>query len=570
MSAVSSQEFLQADSLKSFRWAVIRLATYIADPMEAKSKPRLVFATVSLLTSDRAHPNPMAGVDIQPVAKGRLGKVFFRRTTLTAAAAIEWYRSTQIDATPIPSLPEEIKKKLDGTSIKSSEFIDEPVWPSLSFPTGADLLNSRGNTGDPAPFIGSGSVPARVHRRFGHNSGFESLTADSASVRFLERRLHINLAKYPEYLGSVALVVPNGMVKSVRNFVVPDAGNVNERLVYRVVPRSGQSLNGLDLTVTELSGGILSRFETISVPQDGLIVIDRIRSVQACGYALTHEKDGLLAYQTPLSFIRTVRGSMGIGGRTIRVQAPKSDAKKSVAADYTVSEIGHEVPIQAGQQAPMPLLERIVTAASQRDRAVQAERYHQTWFNDGEREKALEYIRNRIRVAQSQVLVADPYFGANQLMQFLHAVARTDVSISILTSRLAFESHFVDDSLGKTSQRGSRKRRQKAVSPEIAKLQAFDAAMQTFVVRGIKSCSAFVLAGKSPPLHDRFLVIDGAVLFLGNSLNTLGDRASLIVDVPEPESIIERLESMLATSTEFDAYRTSRVNRRAQKKKSKK
>jgi hypothetical protein len=512
----------------------------------------------------------MAGVNIQPIAKGKLGKVFFRRTTLTAAAAIEWYRSVPINTTPTPSLPEEIKGKLDGTAIEPVELIDDPVWPSLSVPTGADLLNTRGSTGDPAPFIGSGSVPARIHRRFGSAGGFEPLRADSAAISFLERRLHIDLTKYPEYLGSVALVVPDGIAKTVRNFVVPDAEGTNERLVYRVVPRSGQSFNGLSLTVTEIQGGILSRFETVPVPQDGLIVLDRVRPVQACGYALTHNKDGLLAYQTPLSFIRTVRGSMGIGGRSIRVQAPKSDSKKSAAADYTVSEIGHEVPIQAGQQVPMPLLERIVTAASQRERAVQAERYHQVWFNDGERDKALEYIRNRIRAAQSQVLVADPYFGANQLMQFIHAVARTEVSISILTSRLAFESHVVDDALGKVSKKGRKKARPKFVSAEMEKLQAFDAAMQTFVVRGIKSCSAFVLAGRSPPLHDRFLVIDGAVLFLGNSLNTLGDRASLIVDVPEPESIIERLENMLAAATEFDRYRKSRANRRPQKKKLKK
>ncbi|MGH3630582.1 MAG: VPA1262 family N-terminal domain-containing protein, partial [Sciscionella sp.] len=277
-------------------------------------------------------------------------------------------------------------------------------------------------------------------------------------------------------------------------------------------------------------------------------------------YALIHEKDGLLAYQTPLSFIRTVKMSVGVGSRSVRVQAPKTDSQKSAAANYVVSEVVHEMPIQVGQQVPMPVPERISTAVNQRERAVQAERYHQTWFSDGQRDAALEYIRRRIRAARSEVLVADPYFGANQLMQFLHAVARTDISISILTSRLAFESQNLENSSKRSTQKIRGRPDSQRANIEVERLQAFEAAMQTFAARGIKKCSAFVLTGRSPPLHDRFLVIDNVVLFLGNSLNALGDKASLILDVPEPESIIKRLEGMLSVSTAFDTYKKSRVS----------
>ena len=52
-----------------------------------------------------------------------------------------------------------------------------------------------------------------------------------------------------------------------------------------------------------------------------------------------------------------------------------------------------------------------------------------------------------------------------------------------------------------------------------------------------------VLSGKSSPVHDRFLVIDGEVWLSGNSLSTLGQRAGMIVRLPDPDPVIKRLEA---------------------------
>jgi len=67
------------------------------------------------------------------------------------------------------------------------------------------------------------------------------------------------------------------------------------------------------------------------------------------------------------------------------------------------------------------------------------------------------------------------------------------------------------------------------------------------------TAKAYVL--QSSILHDRFLVIDDAVWFLGNSLNTLGDRASLIVKLPNPDEVIDQLESMLKQAIPFGDYK---------------
>ena len=50
-------------------------------------------------------------------------------------------------------------------------------------------------------------------------------------------------------------------------------------------------------------------------------------------------------------------------------------------------------------------------------------------------------------------------------------------------------------------------------------------------------------------------VIDDAVWFLGNSLNTLGDKASLLVKLPNPDEVIGQIEDMLQQAMPFDNYR---------------
>jgi hypothetical protein len=318
--------------------------------------------------------------------------------------------------------------------------VDDPEWPILAVPAGSDLLLSPGGPGDPAPFIGSGSGSARIHRRFGDYTGFKAVTGDAVAVAFLRRRIHVDLADYSEYLGSLALIVPDPVLRSVHHFFVPGEGEGLEQLVYRLVPRAGQTLADLSLTILERRANLLSRFETVAVPDDGLVVLPRSLPVQASGYVIAHPVHGVLAYQTPLPFLRSVEVSFGVVGRRVRVEAPRSDSPKSEAARYDVAELAHENPIIVGEEAPMSSLQRVFEAEARRERRATARRYDQTWFESGERSAALAFVRSRIARARSYVLVADPYFGARQILQFLHAVPRIDVSFTILTSRLAFEN----------------------------------------------------------------------------------------------------------------------------------
>jgi hypothetical protein len=155
-------------------------------------------------------------------------------------------------------------------------------------------------------------------------------------------------------------------------------------------------------------------------------------------------------------------------------------------------------------------------------------------------------------------MVADPYFGARQILQFLHAVPRTQIDFTILTSRLAFESEYAEAIDAPQDDAQDQAENFAGVATETERLTSFTRSLATLRTRGMKSVTALVLSGKTPPLHDRFLVIDDEVLFLGNSLNALGDRASLILSVPDSEPILAKLRAMASLALPFETYASQR------------
>ena len=109
-------------------------------------------------------------------------------------------------------------------------------------------------------------------------------------------------------------------------------------------------------------------------------------------------------------------------------------------------------------------------------------------------------------------------------MAFGHATRRADVDLRILTSADGLKEMAKDDS---------------NLNAGIQLQRALDETFDNMCAKP-KIC---VLSGKSSPVHDRFLVIDGEVWLSGNSLSTLGQRAGMIVRLPEPDPVIKRLEA---------------------------
>jgi hypothetical protein len=516
------------NKLDHYQWAVIRLATL----QERGKAGTLLFATVTLLAPGRSLPTKMKGVEKCFVNKTTM--VFFRRTILNRQAAIDWYRSlgNGNEKTPVPFHVEDVEEKLDGRNIVVSKLIDNPAWPHLGLPMGEGLIAQPTGRSHPAPFIGS--VPARIHRRFGSADNFNTLLANNEALAFMARRLHIDLRRYPEYLGSVALVVPDPIIKQIDNFMIPSRDQHGERVFYRFIPRPGQTLEGLQITTFDEEAHLLTSFETLDVPIDGILDVDKGNCFGTYGYVVRHREYGVLAHMPPTGFLRSIEfNSHAISGG-VKINVPISDSPNSSRMEYLAGNRSHlsTSTIVGDEVSPLNVSSRVAIASSQRDRVAIAQEYGQRWFPNGSREEAMRFIQGEIRKARERVIIADPYWGSLQVGQFLYVVDGNAVNVTLLTSSLAFKGD--------------------KLKSKIEKLKSFKKMIGQLDTDAKVIVDARVLP--SSALHDRFLVIDNIVWFLGNSLNTLGDKASMLVKLPNPDEVIKQLQSMKVKAETLNSY----------------
>jgi hypothetical protein len=380
----------------------------------------------------------------------------------------------------------------------------------------------------PVPFLGPGAAPARIHRLMAAaDPDLESLSHDPVACKWLAPRIHFRIDDYPELLGAAVLIAPDPQVAGVKQFFTRDAGK--EHLVTLVEPRAKQSVQGLDLTVFEERFGAISTFRRASVPADGIVVTEPPAEIRASGYMLGHPERGLIDFQPPTPFIRTVGFTMETSTRQVRLTTRDSKKKGAEIKEHIIPEATAITDSLVGDtERPPSAHERFWEAAAMRRSSDQARKADQRWINDAA--TARVFLRGLIGSAREEVFVADGFFNGEDLGGYLHFVRRLNVRIKVLTSRAAFD----------------------AAPNRAAAIRGMEASIESFHQRGNRNVLVRLMHNKSgePILHDRFLAIDGAVWFSGNSLNAIGQRESLIIKLPDPAPVIDRLNQLFETEAD--------------------
>jgi hypothetical protein len=517
----------------AYHAAIVRLAT-VWDGQSGES-PTLLFASVELITTSRPIPDTM-----QVDSKGRPdllpspnsgSNLAFRCIAMSAQAAVDWYRSLRTSPIlPIPVLDAD-KGRFDGTALKSSAFNDEPVWPSLSTPVADQSVFGTGDDFYPTPFIGSGAHPARIHRQLASSQPLlDRLLEDPKAILWLKRRIHFDITRHAELLGGAVLIVPDPNVRGVRSFMARD-GQRREHLVGEVLPRIGHPLDGLALTLFEERFGAIHLFKTFEV--DGsLMIIKSEGQLESTGYTLSHRERGLVERQEALPYLRTISLEMSTTSRRVKLETTTSRSKNADKAVHEVPEIGESqrslIGLEPDLHRPRDPASRFYESADRRRRDRLVRQQQLQWFDS--RDHAQRFIRDLIGRARETVMIIDPFADGKDLFDFGHFATRRDLRLKLLTSRLPFKK-----------------------ATDIA--SSFASVLASFRQRGMPEPQIkIMLGGKAPPLHDRFLVIDGDVWLSGNSLNAIGERASVMIKLPASDDLRKRLERL------FDEAEPLRIN----------
>jgi hypothetical protein len=529
-----------------FEHAVVHVAV-IVPPSSTSERPplRLLFASVWLLASGRQPPIRPPKPYIKKFNKE--GAIAVDRIVMTAEEAIKWYRSESKELhTPTPL--HGFRANSDGEPLTSGRLSDFPRWPVLGVPMESEDITLRSERSS-LPFRNLGII--RYSRRISDSQEWPSfLDTDGQSkqcqeaFQFLEHHMHVDFREYPEYLGGMALAVPDCDVHSVRQFVDPREDG-SELLYFHVRPHPGRKLKNLSLTSMEGQEGMLTSFDTVPVPEDGLVVIERPSSIHGSGIVLTHTERGVLL-QTPMrQFIRQMNMRTEIVERRVKVSSPETDRKKSPVNEY-FTEKKTLASSQTLGEAPntADAFQRLLEAKNERLLNYSAQIYDQTWFTANQRKEALDHIRKKLKHARSSIFIADPYFSANQISQYLFAIERDDVKIQILTSNNAFKQ---------IKEAGSG-----IEADSEAELDTQQALLQTLTIFHAShknSIEIKVANTESSLFHDRFIAVDGRVWMIGSSLNSIGIRPTLTMRIPHGEKILTHLTGLFNNSIPLEDFK---------------
>lgn len=522
---------LPSIDFSAYHSAIVRIAT-LREPGRSE-RPHLLFASVELITPSRPVPDSMRvnakGVPQVHSASSIGIDLAFRRVSMRAAEAVTWYRSLQ----SAPSLPIPVadadRGRHDGTAIQASSLADEPAWPFLSTPLADPSLFGSGDDFYPTPFTGPGSHPARAHRQLAVlTPQLERVLGDEKARRWLLRRVHFDIARHDELLGGAVLVVPDPDVRIVRSSMARDAAG-REHMVGEVRPRLHRSLRGLTLTLFEERFGAMNLFKSFEV-RDALMIAPASDQIEHAGHALSHTERGLIDQQKALPYLRTIGFNMGLTKRRVRLETRDDRRKGSKPTVHDLSETDWSTNSVVELHPDLPRSRDAASrfyASSQRRHAERlAHRQQVQWFD--QRSVALRFIREQIARAKETVMIVDPYADGLDLFNFGHFIGRSDVTLRLLTSRLPFRN-------AENARAG------------------FAEVLRTFRERGLPQPEIRILAGgQNPPIHDRFLVVDGDVWLSGNSLNKIGERASVMLKLIDPAEAHTRLQRLFDTAEGLD------------------
>lgn len=401
--------------------------------------------------------------------------------------------------------------QIDARGLRDTSTPELPLLLDEQDPLG-NLLPERHGGIRVASKVGEGEA------RFGDFSSQYSPERLAKFRQWVVDAIHADLIAYSEYFGSLHLLLPNPILRHVNSRNEPDRGCVAVELAIR----RGASLEGCSIQLTDhrVAGIGFDRTEhklkermLIAVPRDPHELELKL-----------HGPSGLL-YRSKGIFLRGISINMELIARSRKVQDPRDPTRSD-----TVGLIdGDERPMLVGDVSPADSPEHaeglLAQARARRGLASTSFRL----FPSGSRAEAREHLRSLIKSARTQLLFADVFLSARDVLEYATFATSLRLTVRLLGSR-SFAAQKVDE---------SGKLQGDLLSERIASIAKQDPALRL-------ECR--LVRGKKPDFHDRFLVIDEHVYVLGSSLNEFGERLTTLVRWNDPAAIRAELEARWSTN----------------------
>lgn len=326
--------------------------------------------------------------------------------------------------------------------------------------------------------------------------------------------LGFDIIQKREHIGNIYLSAPNPYFREIDVSLSTNPIGV----FYKILTR-GKDFKPLKFRIIDTHGDAIAFDKTFEI-KDQVGLIELPHEPHLFELRIYTQQDDLIAIHEPATFLRSIHFGMSIKQADYHVKVETENKKK----EFVVEKFSKERTSIVGKPKEFNPEYYFKNADKERQYIELAQRkefiFYQGAKDEAEKtqlkENAKSIIREIINNANDTCYLCDPYFNSMDIIEFAFHIKNSGVKINILNSK-------------------------EAVSK--VEVQKIAAVIKEYNDKPFSNIEVRILRGNSI-LHDRFIVTDKNVWFIGSSFNEFGNRATCIAKVPESSGklIIKEIE----------------------------
>ena len=446
--------------------------------------------------------------------------VHVARFPTDATTATQWFEKAREGTLTLPAHP------LKPTPGDGSEVL---CGPMVAEPGDDDWI-----VADELPFLPSIHGFAEVRGLHGKLS--PDVEADIASTDFeqwFQSHMFFSLRDHPEFQGSLLSVRYDPVVRWVDNGLA-DLNDTDETELYRVKTWPSAACDGLRLSVTQRRPYGITRPKSHQIKRPGqpLEVCWPGRIAETAAQII--DRDGVVHWRSDYTaFLRQIgmHGTATVGTEVIEIRENGKVIDK-FSKSKTLGPIGGDRLLGEALK-PESFQVSASVARSKREERARLGRYAPTWLED--EQEAANLVRAILGGAKRSIWIFDPYFSARGLLRFVLSVQPGSPKVEAFTSAAHLKTKLKHN-------------------PSRRVLDGVRSALADLASHKV-DIEMRLLPGGAHPIHDRFIVVDEARAWMsGNSLSSIGRRASVLLEIPLSDDLVERLAGVRRSSVSFNEW----------------
>lgn len=334
--------------------------------------------------------------------------------------------------------------------------------------------------------------------------------------------LGFDIIQKREHIGNIYLSAPNPYFREVEISLSTNPTGV----FYKILARK-KNFEPLKFRIIDTHGNAIAFDKTFEInDQAGLIELPH--EPHLFELRIYNQDDDLIAIHEPATFLKSIQLGMSMKQADFHVKVETDNGNK----EFVVEKFSKERPTIIGKSKDFLPEYYFKNADKEREHIELAQRKEFIFYQGAKKEEeksklkenAKTVVREIINDANDTCYLCDPYFSSMDIVEFAFRIKNSGVKINILNSKGAV----------------SKEEAEKIVS-----------VINEYNSKPFGKIEVRILRGNSI-LHDRFIVTDKNIWFIGSSFNEFGNRATCIAKVPDSSGklIIKEIEKWYS-SDEF-------------------